>query len=418
MQNVFSANQSSSKPAGERWGQAGILVLLLFILAGVIYSAVLPPKPRFTDEQDYLKLSHNLLHGPGFSLDGVHLTAVRPPGYPFFLAAIGGAGGGFVSFRVAQFLLLGGTVLIVCRLCAEGKPFAELLVVTMLVTFYPVLFYIAGTLYPQTLAGFLFVLALALTLRAPQTPMLNALAGLVFGFLILAVPSFLLTLVIVLTTARFFQIIGWRDLVVTALLAGIVVGAWTLRNAVCLDRFVPIATNSGLNFLEGNNENATPMAAANVGMNPYYREADQLGLDEFQRDSFYRAAAFNWIEKHPGDALVLYFEKVANFFNIVNVYSPESQAQVSPWKQIVLAAGYLLLLGLLAWRLTSVKRYPIVPREKLFLVVYFLSAFTSAIFFTRIRHRLPYDYLIIAIVASNLSRRLESSLAKAPPRPA
>jgi len=65
-----------------------------------------------------------------------------------------------------------------------------------------------------------------------------------------------------------------------------------------------------------------------------------------------------------------------------------------------------------------VKRYPIVPREKLFLVVYFLSAFTSAIFFTRIRHRLPYDYLIIAIVASNLSRRLESSLAKAPPRPA
>ena len=68
-----------------------------------------------------------------------------------------------------------------------------------------------------------------------------------------------------------------------------------------------------------------------------------------------------------------------------------------------------LLLALLAWRLAETKRFPAyIPREKLFLIVYVLSAFTMAIFcYTRIRYRLPYDYLIITVIAMHLSRRLQ-----------
>jgi len=40
----------------------------------VISSAVLAPVARFTDEEEYLKLSYNLLQGPGYSMDGVHLN--------------------------------------------------------------------------------------------------------------------------------------------------------------------------------------------------------------------------------------------------------------------------------------------------------------------------------------------------------
>ena len=405
--NWLRIDGSSGNGTVGRFDRAGILLLAVLVLAGAIYSAIIPPVARITDEQAYLKLSDNLLHGPGFSLDGVHLTASRPPGYPFFLAAIRALGGGFVSFRIAQFLLLGATIWLVSRLCAGGKPFAELLVATVLVICYPVLFYTAGMLYPQTLAGFLFVLTLWLLLRAPRNITLSTLTGIVFGLLILTVPTFLLTMAVVLAMAWLFQIIHWRDMVVTTLAAAIIVGAWTTRNAVCFDRFVPVASNSGLNLLEGNNENAYALAAANVGMYPYYHEADMRGLDEFQRDAFYRSAAFTWIKAHPGDALILYFEKAANFFNVVNVYSNELHMEVSPWRQAVLAAGYLLLLGLLAWRLAGYRRFPLLPREKLFLAIYVLSAFTSAIFFTRIRQRLPYDYMIIAIVALNLSRRVE-----------
>jgi hypothetical protein len=409
--SLLSARDDSRGIAAGRFQLAGVLLLGLLLLAGVIYSVLLPPVARFTDEQEYLKLSANLLHGPGFSLDGVHLTAARPPGYAFFLAAVRLLGGEFVLARVVQFFLLGGTIYLVARLGSNGgKNLAGVLLVTLLVICYPVLFYTCATLYPQTLAGFLFIAALSCLLATPGGWTADLAAGVLFGFLILVAPTFLLTMAVVLAMAWIFRLIRWPKAALVFLFAMLIVSTWTMRNAVCLNHFVPVATNSGLNFLEGNNPNATAEAAANVGMEPYYEKAGKLQLNEFQRDRFYREAAFAWIEAHPADALLLYFEKVANFFNVRNAYSSESQAEVAPWKQIVLAAGYLLLLGLLAWRLAGWRKFPLTPRDKLFLAVYILSAFTSAIFFTRIRHRLPYDYLIIAVIASNLSARLEAWL--------
>jgi len=408
LRDLFQAGSFSGKNRGDVLEMAGVLLLLLYLLAGVIYSAVLAPVARFPDEEDYPKLSYNLLHGPGFSTDGVHLTAYRPPGYAFFLAGIQAMGGGFFSFRVAQFLLLGATILLVYRLCSGKKAFAGLLIVTCLVICYPVLFYMSATLYPQTLSCFLFILALTLTLVTSRGLGLNLLTGFSFGVLILDVPTFFLTLGVVLGAAWFLKIIRWRDVLPIILAASVIVGTWTLRNAVCFHQFVPIASNSGENFLMGNNAQATAYeAAANVGMDSYYDQVQQLGLDEFQSNHFYQEAALTWIKTHPGQALVLYLEKVLNFFNIMNVYSSQIHGEVSAWRQIVMGASYLLLLGLLGWRLTEVKRFPLISREKLFLIIYVLTAFTSAIFFTRIRHRLPYDYLIIAVIAMHLNRRLE-----------
>ncbi len=109
---------------------------------------------------------------------------------------------------------------------------------------------------------------------------------------------------------------------------------------------------------------------------------------------------------HPGRATVLYFEKAANFFNVYNAYAPESRAEVTPWRQAVLGACYGLLLALLAWRLLEMKRFPLTTTERLFLAIYILSAFTQAIFFTRIRLRLPYDFHIVYIIAAHLARRI------------
>jgi hypothetical protein len=414
LSDLFKAGRFSGPLAGRMFELAGIIFLVLFLVAGIIYSVLLPPGARFTDEQEYLKLSANLIHGPGFSMDGVHLTAARPPGYAFFLAALHLFGGGFFVFRGAQILLLGATMLLVARLGSGSGTFAGLLFVTVLAGCYPVLIYTSATLYPQTLAGFLFILALTLMLMTRQGPAHLLASGISFGMLILVAPTFLFTMAVVLAAARILRIIRWRDAGLVILAAAIVVGSWTLRNAVCLGHFVPVSTNSGLNFLEGNNPNAHAAAAANVGMEPYYEQAGKLGLDEFQCDAFYREAAWTWIKAHPVDAFLLYLKKVAKFFNIRNVYSSQSLPEVSPWRQNVLAAGYFLLLGLLGWRLMGIRRFPLVSREKLFLAVYVLSAFTSAIFFTRIRHRLPYDFLLIAIIALNLSRRLETWFTAAP----
>jgi len=408
LSDLFRANGLFKKPAAASLDRIGMLLLLLYLLAGIIYSAVIAPVARFPDEQEYLKLSYNLVHGPGYSMDGVHLTACRPPGYAFFLAGFRALGGGFFSFRVAQFLLQAATIFLLCRLCSEKKPFAGLLIVTALVICYPVLFFTSATLYPQTLGAFFFILALYLTLISPGSPALNAITGFFFGILILVVPTFLFTLVVALGVAYFLRILRLRNVLLIAFAAALVVGTWTGRNAIYFHRFVPVASNSGLNLLEGNNAQAKAYeAAANIGIGPYCEIANKLGLDEFQSDAFYRDAALVWIASHPVSAFVLYIEKTLNFFNVINVYSSGIHAEVSVGRQVVMAASYLFLLALLGWRLLEIKRFPLSRRETFFLVVYILSAFTSAIFFTRIRLRLPYDYLIIAIISAHLGRRLE-----------
>ena len=200
--------------------------------------------------------------------------------------------------------------------------FAGLFITTGLVICYPLFFYMGGTLYPQIVSGFLFVLALALMLATPRGLALNLAAGGVFGSLVLVVPTFLFTLAVVLGMALLLKLVRWRDALWVTAAAALVVGAWTSRNAIVFHQFVPIASNSGANFLLGNNEEAKANeATANYGTVPYDEQVQKLGLDEFERDRFYRDAALTWIRTHPGDALVLYLEKVLNFFNITNVYS-------------------------------------------------------------------------------------------------
>ena len=389
---------------------AGIALLVLYVIAGVIYSFMLPAAGRFSDEREYLALANHLWNGPGYSMDGVHLTAIRPPGYAFFLVALGNS---VLLARIVQFGLLAGTVLLLARLFPPKERDAALLVTTLVVGVYPLFFYTGTTLYPQTLAGFLFVLALSLLLRGPRGWMMHALIGLIFGYLILVVPTFLFTLFILLVVALWLGLLGWRDGAVLAIAAGVIVMSWTGRNYIEFRQFVPVASYSGAQLLIGNCESTIPYGGSgNVDTTHYHAEANALGLDEFQADRFYREAAVKWIEEHPSRAFVLYLEKAANFFNVYNEYAPESRGEVTLWRQVLLGACYGLLLALLAWRLCEAGRFPLTTTEKLFLAIYILSAFTQAIFFTRIRLRLPYDYLIVAIIAMHLSRRLAPYFTK------
>ncbi len=289
------------------------------------------------------------------------------------------------------------------------------LMTTLVVMAYPLFFYTSGTLYPQTLSAFLFVLALSLLLRRGHCWPGDLAAGLVFGYLILVVPTFLLTLFVVLAVAGVLRIIRWRQAAIVLVAAGFIVCLWTARNFAVFHQFVPVASNSGENLLIGNCENTSPTGGSgNVDRTHYEAEARARGLDEFQTDRYYRDAALKWIAADPGRALALYLEKTANFFNVYNQYAPENKGEVTPWKQAVAGATYVLLLALLLWRMAEWRRFPLTTQEIFFLAVYVLSAFTMAVFVTRIRYRLPYDYLIVAIVAAHLQRRLASWLVAGP----
>jgi hypothetical protein len=387
----------------------GWILLASYLLAGIVYSGLLPAIHRFPDEREYLALGHNLAFGPGFSLDGVHPTAQRPPGFPFFLAMIERVGGGYFACRVAQFLFMAGTVVLTDRLI--GRPTGGILIATCLVALYPVLFYVSGTIFPQPFACFLFILGLLLVQVKNRNSFTDVCAGLVLGLLVLAVPMFLLTVFVVLGGACYFAVITPRRAALIGSVALLCVGLWTARNAIVFHRFVPISSNSGMNLLMGNNPKAlATQTVDNPGVIPYYNESVDMKLDEFQSDRLYSQAATNWIKSHPGDALLLYLKKVLNYFNVENVYASQSSSETAIWKQVALAAGYLLLVAMTLWRIAEIRQYPLQSQEKLYLAIYVMSAFTMAVFITRIRYRLPYDFLLIAMSSFHLSRKLDQWL--------
>jgi hypothetical protein len=395
------------------WRPAALALLGLILIAGIIYSFALPSHARFPDEEEYLLLGGHLLHGPGYSMDGVHLTAMRPPGYPVFLAAIQALGGQFVAARVAQYFVFLLTLALVAVMLPRGDFYERLLFVIVASLVYPVEFYTTATLYPQTLSALLFVVALALLLRAKRSLGSNLICGVVFGALFLVVPTFTLTLAVVLAVAWWLKLVRWHEGIPIALGVLLIVSVWIARNEVVFGRFIPFASNSGENLLIGNCENTIPWGGSgNIDRSRYGQVVQELHLNEFEADKFYQKAAITWIRENPGRAFVLYLEKTANYFNVYNEYAAGTNAELSVWKQVGMGATYLLLMGLLTWRLVEAKRFPLDAREKLLLAVYILSAFTMAIFVTRIRYRLPYDYLIIAIVAAHLQRRLSPLLTK------
>jgi hypothetical protein len=60
------------------------------------------------------------------------------------------------------------------------------------------------------------------------------------------------------------------------------------------------------------------------------------------------------------------------------------------------------LMAIFLLRLLLIKQAKATPVEILFILLYLLSALVSAVFFTRIRLRLPFDYLMIMVVAITL----------------
>ena len=58
------------------------------IITAVCYAFTLKPDFTYVDEAEYYAIASNLLHHHRFSLDGVHPTASRPPGYPAALVPV------------------------------------------------------------------------------------------------------------------------------------------------------------------------------------------------------------------------------------------------------------------------------------------------------------------------------------------
>jgi len=176
---------------------------------------------------------------------------------------------------------------------------------------------------------------------------------------------------------------------------------WTVRNYVVFDTFIPVATSSGLNLLVGNSPNTRFDSALEIRW-PEYVYTEITGKNEVERNEIMTKAALTEIARDPGRAVRLYFGKFLHWFDYSNtlvsddVIEGGASSIKADTREIILLVTYLILVGPLLLRLLMVRRYPFKPIEILFIAIWIGAGLAYAIFFTRVRFRLPFDWLIVA----------------------
>ncbi len=378
--------------------------MLIVAVVGTLYAVWLGNTLRYPDERDYYAIATNLATTGHFSLDGHTSTAFRAPGYPMLLAAVAVVQPSIVVMRLLNVAALVLALVSLGRILRRHGPPLAALIATFLATAYPLFFYTAGTLYPQTVAGCLLLTALDCITGAMRGRD-YVWGGLLLGVLILTVPTTLVVLPLLVVWLWFDRRPLLRNLTILIACAILVIIPWTVRNYVVFDTFVVISSNSGLNLLLGNSEHTSPNSGVNVDVSQY--EVITKHMNEIERDTFYRNAALDYIRGHKIRTVTLYLQKFVNYFNIRNDLWTTSEA--SRFNDLVVLMTYGPLLLVTIARITLTKRIPLSNIELLLLLLYVANGLFAALFFTRIRFRLPFDLLLISNTAIVLATLLMSS---------
>ena len=377
-----------------------IAALVIFIIfAGLVYSFCLKDIIRYGDESDYYALAQNIVAKHSYTVDGVSPTAFRAPGYPFFLSLFVFLGWDMPYIRFPNFIALGVSIYIIYLIIKRLSSKFAAIIGGLLVICYPVLFYAAGTFYAQTLGGTVFLLILFLLLKEQAGSTKSfIIIGALLGFLVLTIPTFRFCLPIfvlwIIFSMRRNRVRASAALILMTML---VVSIWSFRNYNVYHSFVLVSSNSGRNLFQGNWINTNPNDLSEVNEVVESRIRNKLDLNDVQFDAYMKSEAVKFILTHKPYVLRLYFAKLLNYFNYHNELVIRSEMSKGRDVLMLLTWGPILLLFII--RMFYIGRFRPSNFEILLIVLYFVSAFFYAIFYTRIRFRLPFDFLPIIVVA-------------------
>ncbi len=384
-------------------------LILIILGAGTFYSIHLGNGfDYYYDENHYYTLANNLLHKHSFTLNGIDPSAYRPPGWPLMLMFLFMLDLDIIHARIFNFILLGISILLTYSIIKkQASPFAGLCGVLMIIC-YPVLFYTAGTFYPQNFGSLLFILIIFLISRTETFSFKNSIAiGLLFGLLILTVPTFIFALSIVLSWLFYYlHKDGFKTSITILVAVCLVLGLWTARNYKIYNTFAFVSTNGGINLLYSNSENTPYFDGKSRDISKYKEMADP-SLNSAELSKYYQSKAIEYIENNKARVFKLYISKVLNYFNYKN--NPIQPTDNNSLKNIIMIFTYGPFLILFIVRILSFKRFPFTKLERLLIILYFAEAFFSGIFYTRIRYRTPFDFLMIIVLATFISNIINKS---------
>ncbi len=241
---------------GGRAGVAALAVVLLLGLGLRVGYAWEGRAPVF-DAAAYARIAANLDRDRGFTLGkgATQPASNYSPGLPLLTAGLYKLSGG-VHERFARLVLALVGALSVLFAYLIGRRLsgpAAGLIAAGAVAAYPALLEYQGMLMGEPLAATLLSGAILSMLWAADTRQSRQrwlLPGVLLGALALVRPEYLgvAALLSVVVAAKEFRV-DWRRSMLNALLllagVAIVVGPWTVRDAIALGRFVPISTGGG-----------------------------------------------------------------------------------------------------------------------------------------------------------------------------
>jgi 4-amino-4-deoxy-L-arabinose transferase-like glycosyltransferase len=270
----------SPRPPGRRLlrGRGHLLVLALIVVtsltvrsAWVAYANPNPNDGRFDDTLFYDHAAQLLAAGEGYLGFSDQPTAQWPPGYPLLLAGIYKAFGHHVIAAKALNIVVGAaTCILIYIIAARVFDRRVGLLAALIFALFPGQIYYTTLVSTESLSpAVLLLLLLAGLVWVRNGREVSAaqflLFGVLFGAAMLLRGEAGILLAVVLLAGK-LAVESWRRFAYQAsfLLIGAVVAVapWTVRNAITMDAFVPVATGMGHTLLAGHQDDPYDIRSA------------------------------------------------------------------------------------------------------------------------------------------------------------
>lgn len=420
--SIHSLSRTDSSRAGLIWiAMFGVALALRVAYAWLAHG---PGATPGSDPATYDTVAWNLARGVGFSLDsasGPYPTAFVPPLVPWLTSLL---------YRLVGHQYFAGILL----QCVAGA-LVPLLVAALggalfgprvgrssgwLAAIHPLLVFFSGHLLTESMFCVTLLLALLLSVDWVRTPMAGRAlgAGLAWGIASLTRPTALLLPLVVafwawgplgLTVGGRARI---RQLALLLLGLVIVVGPWTLRNAIALHAFVPVTTGAGGALMVANNPATWDDPATRGGASSVtYQAALQgefRGLGEVALDARARAKTWAFILGRVRDWPAVAIAKLGRFWRLGAEGGGTGSWQrpgspLEPLRRLdPMLLWSIVTLPFAFWGLARAMRSDRRWYQSLPLMVIAYFTMIAVVFFGSLRMRVPVEPLVVLFVAVGL----------------
>lgn len=334
------------------------IVTLIFLCLLFRFIAIWFFPQAAPDSGEYLEISENILSGAGFSLDGIHPTDYRAPGYPFFLASIQYfTGDNLLNIRVVQALLDSITAFIIFVIAYNIFDFFVGCLALSIYSIHPSLIGATTFVLSESLTVFFLSLCALLLLYSLKYRKYkySFTAGLLLGLSTLVRP-FTLPFPVFLLIISFFFFARNKFILKSNLLLCIgfvlCLSPWIVRNYIAFNQFIPVSSNLGGNLYIASNEKWDGTYNPEIMMirSTIQKQLNSSGA-HYPIDNELKRRALATIQKEPFQYVRLSFKRIFRLW----LHAPGEQLVLKdkPWlRNCILIFHYgllaVFLIGLIA----------------------------------------------------------------------